>query len=131
MAEAIARGLAVRTGRALETKSAGTLGLIDHPADPKAIAVCQELGLPLSQHRSQGVTEELIQWADFVLVMETRHAMELRSRYDDLENRLLLLGSYGGVMDISDPIGGWTFQFRSSRDLIARCVDGFLQRLPR
>ncbi len=131
MAEGIARQLGQSTRRSLEVQSAGTLGLIGHPADPKAVQACQDLGISIQNHRSQAVTPELVAWADFVLVMETRHAIELRERFDNLENRLLLLGSYGGVMDIADPIGGWAFQFRSCRDLLARCIDGFLQRLPR
>lgn len=130
MAEGIARKLAQTTGRSIEIQSAGTLGLIGHPADAKAVQVCDELGISLRNHRSQAVTPELVAWADYVLVMETRHAMELRERFENLENRLVLLGSYGGVMDIADPIGGWTFQFRSCRDLLVRCVESFLQRLP-
>lgn len=130
MAEAIARSYAARRGRALEVRSAGTLGIVEAPADPHAVAVCREIGVDLEQHASQGVDEALIEWADYVLVMEFRHARELRERFPEIGDKLLLLGTFGGTMEIADPIGSYKFRFRRIRDEVRRCVELFVDRLP-
>ena len=130
MAEGLAREYASARGRELDTASAGTLGLVDRPADPKAIAVCREVNVDLSQHRSKGLDDALVAWADYVLVMELAHAEQIRERFPAIGEKLVLLGSFGGVMEVRDPLGGWKFQFRRSREEIARCVQGFMDRLP-
>jgi len=130
MADGIARWYADQTGRAVLCRSASTLGLQDYPADPNAVAVCAELGIDLSGHRSAPLTDELINWADYVLVMEFDHAQHIREHHTQVRERLLMLGNFGGVSEIADPIGGWRFRFRRSRDEIRRCVEGFIDRLP-
>lgn len=130
MAEGLARESAARRGRRVESQSAGTLGIVGRPADPYAVAVCKELGIDLDSHRSQAVTPDLVAWSDYILVMEYAHAAVIRSRYPDIGERLLLLGGFGKNMEIADPVGGWKFQFRWSRDEIRQAVDTFLQRLP-
>lgn len=130
MAELLCRDYAEARGRVMEVRSAGTAGLIDQPADPKAVAVCRELDLDLSAHRSQGITDELIAWADYVLVMEYAHASYVREHFPAVGEKLMLLGTFGGMVEIADPLGGWTFRFRRSRNDIKKCVDGFVDRLP-
>lgn len=130
MAEGLARDYAARRGRRVETKSAGTLMLQDRAADPYAVAVCREIDVDLSQHRSQGVTDELIAWCDYALVMEYQHAATIRDRHPEVGEKLLLLGSFAGIMEVPDPIGGWKFQFRRSREQIKKCVEQFIDRIP-
>lgn len=130
MAEGLARDWGLRNRVALEVKSAGTMGIERRPADPKAVAVCAEVGVGIADHRSQGLSDALVDWADYLLVMEVAHAHQIRDRYPQAENRVVLLGSFVGQMDIPDPIGGWTYQFRRSRNQIQRCVEAFLGRLP-
>jgi protein-tyrosine-phosphatase len=130
MAEGLARAYATGRGRAVEVRSGGTMGIVDHPADPKAVAVCGEIDVDIARHRSSGIDAEVIAWADYVLVMEYAHATWLRERFPDLGEKLLLLGSFAGVFEIADPLGGWKFQFRRSREEIRRCVEAFVDRLP-
>ncbi len=128
MAEGLAGPMADRIGLDVEARSAGTLGLVDRAADPKAVAVCSELRIDISGHRSQGVSHELIAWADHVLVMEITHASHLREHFVGGEHKVELLGPYAGTQEIADPIGGWTWHFRRSRKLLERAVTGFLTR---
>lgn len=130
MAEGLARAYAMRRGRDLHAKSAGTLGIIGRPADPYAAAVCAEIGVDIYTHRSQGVASELIAWSDYVLVMEYAHAAFVRSKYPEVGEKLLLLGAFGKATEIGDPIGGWQFQFRWSRDEIKQAVETFIDRIP-
>ncbi len=131
MAEGLARAFAEAEDLEVEVQSASTLGLFDRPADPHAVAVCTEIGVDISEHLAQPLTDALIDWADYVLVMEYRHAEHIRAAHPQVDERLLLLGNFGGeAPEIADPIGGWRFQFRRTRNELQRCVEGFMRRLP-
>lgn len=130
MAEGLLKAAADRRGRPVAVKSGGVMGLIGRPADPKAVKVCKELDIDLSAHRSQGIDAATVAWADFILVMELRHQIELHRRFPESEGKVMLLGNFGGMHEIDDPVGGWTFRFRRSRDRLQRCVEAFLDQLP-
>jgi len=129
MAHAMAETYASRTGLALEVRSAGTLMIEGAPADSRVIQVSQEVGLDVSGHRSQGVTVELVDWADRILVMEMAHAMFVRQMKPDLpEDKLHLLGGFVGKANIDDPVSSWFIgPFRTARDEIQEAMDRFFQ----
>lgn len=131
MAEAIAEAHGDTIGLPVEARSAGILGLVDRPADPKAVAVCREIGLDLRDHRSQPITPELLAWADHVLTMDASQAAHLREHYEVPGDKVLLLGAFGGYPAIDDPMGGWTFTFRRCRRRIEASVHALLRRLAR
>ena len=129
----IAEGLAPVKGSALgltiHAKSAGTLGLQNRNADPKSVKVCKEIGVDIVQHRSQGLSNELVDWATYILVMERRHARHVRQHFPNAGNKILELGSFGGMAEVPDPIGGWIFKFRKCRKQIDRCLTSFLTQI--
>lgn len=129
MAHVICESYGRRRGRAVDVRSASTVGLDGRPADPKAVAVCREIDLDLSGHLSTPLAGELVEWAEYVLVMEYAHAAHIREKYPEVGDKLMLLGTFGGMAEIADPIGSWKFRFRRSRDDIRRCVEGFIDRL--
>lgn len=130
MAEGIARHYAQRRGWAVEVRSGGVMGLVGKPADANAVRVMSEVGIDLSQHRCSGVDAEKADWADHILVMELNHSRKLRERFPQVEDKVLMLGSFGGLVDVEDPIGGWRWKFRKTRHELTRCVEGFMDRLP-
>ena len=129
MAEGLARTIALEYGLSVEVQSAGTMRLRNRPADPHSVAVLHELGIDISRHKSQGVSVELVDWANYILVMEMRHAHKMRMEFSNIENKLMMLGPFGGRQDISDPIGGWKFQFRWCRNKIDRSIRSFFDQL--
>ena len=131
MAEVIARAYAAQEGLAVEVASASVLGLDGHPAHKHSIKVVSQWGLDLRAHAAQPVTQELMDWADYVLGMEIQHASKLRERYPEADEKILLLGTFGSVHEIEDPLGKWRPRFRSCRDLIRDCVHRFVDRLPK
>ncbi len=131
IAEVLMQDYAQRRQRDLRVQSASVMGLRDKPAHRHAQAVVKEIGLDLSQHRAQPVTEELAQWADYVLGMEIQHSSKLRVRFPFLEDKLLLMGSFGGMVEIQDPLGSWRRKFRITRDELQRCTQAFVDQLPR
>lgn len=130
MAEGYAQAYGARRGWLIEARSGGVLGLIDKPADPLAIRVMDEIDIDIEGHRSSGVDEAMMQWAKYVLVMELHHASKLRERFPHHEDKILVLANFGGMMEVSDPIGGWRWRFRRCRADIIKCVEGFLDGLP-
>lgn len=131
MAEYIARRHAEASGMDAVVRSAGTLGLTDRPAEPKMIAVAAEIGLDLTPHVCQPMTDELAEWADHIYVMEYGHHAHLEEFHPASQGKVELLGRYDGVAEIADPIGAWTkWTFRRTRKQLERCVRAALDRLP-
>ncbi|MBN1337194.1 MAG: low molecular weight protein arginine phosphatase [Deltaproteobacteria bacterium] len=129
MAAALARRYAEATGREVEVRSASVMGLEGRPAAPHAVKVMEEIDLDLAGHRSQPMTPDLLRWADWILVMELGHAQAVRDMAPEVEDRVLLLGSFCGLLEIPDPLGGWASRYRRSRDQIRTCVERFVDRL--
>ena len=125
------RDLGQKQGIPLEARSAGTLMIEGAPADPHAVAVCAELGIDIAAHRSMGLTQELLEWADWVLAMEFKHARFVREMAAESRGvgEVVMLGHLAGQMEIADPVGGWQYQFRRNRDVIGQCVSALMQRL--
>jgi protein-tyrosine phosphatase len=130
MAEELARLYAEDRGWWVEARSAGTHALVDEPAAPNSQKAIREVGGDLTRHRAQAVSDELVAWADRILVMELRHAQHVRESHPGADEKVQLLGTFGGMMEIGDPYGSWIFRYRSSRDEIRRCVEAMLDRLP-
>lgn len=130
MAEVYAQAAGVERGRIIEARSGGVLGIIDKPADPLAVKVMGEINIDLEGHRSSGVTDEMMDWARYVLVMELHHAIKVRERFPAHEDKVLVLANFGGMREVKDPIGGWRWKFRRCRADVIRCVDNFLNTLP-
>lgn len=130
MAEGLARRYANERGWAVEARSAGTHAIPDQPAATNTVKVVKELGGDVGDHKSQPMTDELVAWADRILVMEMRHAQSIRERFPAADEKIQLLGTFGGLVEIDDPYGSWIFTYRRRRDEIRRCVETFLDRLP-
>ncbi len=132
MAAAIARGMFEELKRPARIASAGTLNLQGQPAPAEVVTVCDELGLDVREHRSQGLTRSLLQSADAVIVMSDAHG-EAALRLDpEVEDRLYYLGDWATPQgDIFDPIGQRLETFRASRDLILAAMQALLPTLLR
>ena len=130
MAEGLARDYERRRGWAVRCRSGGIMGLVDKEAATNAVRVLREINIDISNHLSSGISDEMVQWADHILVMELRHAIKLRERHDNLGTKVLQLGSFGGLVEVADPVGGWRWKFRRSRDDLQRCVEAFMDNLP-
>ena len=131
IAEGLAPIIGKEMGLTVESLSAGTLGLVDRPADPKSVKVCSEIHIDISKHKSQPITQELVDWATYILVMERKHASHLRKRYNGVDDKIMELGTFSGRSSVPDPIGGWTYKFRGCRKQIDKALRNFLRQIPR
>ena len=101
-------------------KSAGTSVYMSRPASANAIAALEEVGIDLSSHLSQQVTEEMLSDAELILTMTASHKHYLAMQRPDAADRMFTLKEYccGINGDISDPFGGDLEDYIVCRDEI-------------
>ena len=88
-----------------------------------------ERGLNLEPHRSQPVTESLMQQADLVLCLETSHARALRQAYPAHQHKIHTLRQIVKKRgSVRDPYGGSRQQYEG---MVAEVEDLIAQGLPR
>ncbi|HSH46057.1 MAG TPA: hypothetical protein VK966_09385, partial [Longimicrobiales bacterium] len=132
MAAAIARqAIAERGWSHVEVASAGISATTGAPAAEHGVAVLDEAGIPMADHRSRPVDPELLGWADTILAMSPSHLMALDSLGVGDRAGLItefLEGEAAG-RPVEDPIGGDIETYRRTRDQLRAAVDAVLDRL--
>lgn len=117
-------------------KSAGTLGIDGAAAARYAVELVREKGGDISDHRSQGLTEELVRESDLILAMATEHVEYLHSEFPQFRENIFLLKRFARSAngtgdeeetddDIFDPVG-------LSKDAYRECaqlIDDELERI--
>lgn len=92
--------------------SAGTWATRDNAASEFSIRLMAEQGLDIHAHRSQPVTDQLMQRSDLLLCMETEHVRMLQQAYPLHRHKIYtlrqMLDKRGSVQD---PYGGSRRQY--------------------
>lgn len=140
MAEGIARAVASERGlQDIVVESAGTgaaplaadRDLPSPGASDGALLVALEHGVDLGDHRARQLTADLIESADLVLAMGTRHldrVIELGGR--SKAHLLTAFASEGrSRQNIEDPFGGPLAAYRATYDELDRDIRRALDRL--
>lgn len=107
--------------------SAGTWAMNGFPPMPKAVEVMAELGLDISDHRSQAVDQVPLSSYALILVMERGHQEALTLEFPEFADRIHLIGELtGGAYEVHDPVAGTLQDYRRTaetlRDIL---VNGF------
>jgi protein-tyrosine-phosphatase len=86
--------------------SAGTWATDGYPPMPAAILEAKQLGLNIHQHQSRGITEDMLQESDLVVVMERGHKEALQVEFKAYRQKVVLLSEVaeGSSYDIPDPV---------------------------
>lgn len=91
-------------------ESAGVHAVAGREAHPRAVTVSQEIGLPLSQHRAQLLTPQMVSQADVIFVMDFQNMAEVLSHYPEAKQKILMLSAYADgperCREIKDPFFG-------------------------
>jgi protein-tyrosine-phosphatase len=124
-------------GPEFDIQSAGTIGWSGHPATELAVRVAGDFGVDLSEHRSQALTQELLDGSDLVLALAAEHFETCRQMGKD-PGQLFLLKSFPKPLrnphleSIDDPIGGDRARYEKAYfeidEAIRRSLPGILQR---
>jgi len=125
MAEAIARGLMARRlgcsvdqieERGINIYSAGIAAMMGGRASPESVEVAAAMGLDLSGHETQPLTEPLVRHADMIYTMTNSHREAIVAQWPSAAERTQVLAADG--TDISDPIGGPLPQYQECAEQI-------------
>lgn len=134
MAHAIMRQRLLTMGLAdqVQVKSAGVWARDGQGASEDAIAVLAGLGIPLTDHRSQPLTQEILEGADVVLVMEEAHRRSIFYLAPKQLRKVWLLTELSGAhYDIEDPYGGPIEGYVNTAARLEALIDAGLPRLLR
>jgi protein-tyrosine phosphatase len=112
-------------------------GFVEEASRPSpeiyAFYALREGGVDLYRHRSKVISEELINWADLVLLMDFRNWKDIKKFYPNVENKLLWLCAWSNnsKKEIPDPYGkgqdemkGIIIQMRTATFSFLKDLDG-------
>jgi len=90
-------------GESYKVASAGIMAMPKQAASPHAVEAMKQRKIDLTRHKSQILSEDLLNWADLVLTMTESH----KSAITNSKNKIHTLGEYASIKkSISDPFGG-------------------------
>jgi protein arginine phosphatase len=127
MAEAILKSLRPDW----EVKSAGIMAETGTPASGHSRTTVAERRLSLDRHSSQPVREELIEWADEILVMGEGHRRALLGKYPRARDKTRLLKEAAGLSqpwDISDPVGQSLAVYQQCAEELEQALSAYSRR---
>ena len=134
MAEAIFEDMIRNDGGAqsagIRAQSAGTWDLGCHKATDEAIEVMREKGLDITSHRSRHIDEDLVNWADVILVMEDEHRVYTLARFPNARGKVHLLAELAGEEgEIADPMNCGIAGHRECADRLEFLVGAVVDRI--
>lgn len=72
--------------------SAGTTTRLGRPADPRVQAAARDFGTSLEDHRSQPLTDELVDQADVIFAMDDLNVVNILAAFPQARSKIMLLG---------------------------------------
>ncbi len=90
--------------RGVIVMSAGVTAMTGGRASQEAIQVIAGMGMDLSSHETQPLTESLVRYADVIYTMTRSHRQAIVAQWPHAAERTRLLSADGS--DVCDPIGG-------------------------
>lgn len=99
--------------------SAGVMGLVDMPATNEAVAACAAKGFDIRTHRSQALSQKLIENSDVIYAMSRTHCRTVLALSQKAADKCMLLAE---GKDITDPIGQGQHVYDGCADLIEKAV---------
>ena len=87
----------------IEVRSAGFHPVAGRPAPERQIHLARRHGIDLAPHRSSVLTDQLLEWADLIVLMDRHNWHGLISRGAPEEHLVWLGALDGGPVEIPDP----------------------------
>src|SRR3954467_1132011 len=133
MAEGLLRD-AVKNRKDIEVASAGVGATWGQPPSPHAVEVLRPWGIHIGDLRSQPISDELVDWADLILVMTRGHLETMMMLFPEAADKVQLVCSMneelrGQMLDVPDPIGLGIHAYFETRDTLKKAIPGILQYL--
>lgn len=134
MAEAMFRkAVAAAQLNEIRAASAGLHAVPGTEAHPWALTAAQELNLPLTAHRAQSVTREMVADADVIFAMDFQNKAELLAEYPESKGKAVMLSSYANGpqrgREIADPYFGDLPATRECYSILQSCIENLVEAL--
>ena len=116
----------------IEVKSAGTFGYIGLGPTKEVITLLEKEAIDHAELESKNLTEEFVEWADLILVMEPEHKSKVLEIDPEALEKVHYLGEFNpeeGDIIIPDPIGRPLAFYRASFRLIKQSIEGLIKWL--
>jgi protein-tyrosine-phosphatase len=110
--------------RSVEVISAGVSALAGYPAAANAVLALRKVGISLAEHRSQRLTQEMLDRALAVFCMTEGHRAMIELEAEPVPARIHLMRDFipGGDHDIPDPFGMNLASYEASRDSMVEAI---------
>lgn len=114
--------------RSLDVISAGVSALAGYPAATNATNALRKVGISLTDHRSQRLTQEMLDRALAVFCMTEGHRAMIELEAEPVPPRIHLMRDFipGADRDIPDPFGMNLAAYESSRDSMVEAIPPLL-----
>ena len=116
----------------LQVVSAGIAAARGQPATDNSVAALKKVGLDLSSHVSQPLTQALLDRALAVYCMTESHRAMIEMNFDRVPKNLHLFREFvggDGSTEIPDPFGGNYREYEACRDSMVEAIPSLVQHL--
>src|SRR5262249_30226674 len=96
MCEALMRRAVLGHPESFNINSAGLNAVPGRRPHPWAVTAAAELGIRLEPHRARALTNEMVDNADLIFVMDFQNRVDILSRFPRAMEKLALLGAFRG-----------------------------------
>ena len=117
----------------IKTDSAGTFAFEDGEPAQYAKMVMKEMGLSIDRHKAKQIDQDLVDWADLILAMDSYGLEQMQVMFPEAEDKLTLFKSFAKTSKIAvdeedrdsieDPYGEDLETYRECAEEIKRYVD--------
>ncbi len=118
--------------RAMKVISAGVAARLGEPVSENSVAALKKVGIDISLHRSQPVTQQMLDGAFAVLCMTQSHSVMIEATAEPVPRNLHLFREFmPGEVDreIGDPYGGPLRLYEAVRDEMVESIPPLVKHL--
>ena len=131
MAEGLFKDL-VQNDRQIQVASAGLAAPLGQPASTYSVDVMREIGLDISKHQSQPLTEKLVEESDGIFVMTYSHLDHILMIFPEAAEKTFLVRHFEEnlpleLREVYDPIGQTREVYRATREQLMLSMPKILE----
>lgn len=117
----------------IAVSSAGIYAYPGSPPDPRMVDYLTKGGIAYEPHESRGITQEEVEQADLIIVMQKDHARTIESSWPKAAGKVELFGKFiSGDWtedDVMDPYGKSSYHYRVAQSQISLGVQNLARRI--
>lgn len=118
--------------RALKVISAGVAARPGEPVSENSVIALKKVGIDVSHHRSQSLTQRMLDEAFAVICMTESHRAMIQVQADPVPKHLFLFRQFlpdGVEKEIGDPYGGPLRVYEAARDEMVESIPSLVAHL--